>query len=566
MRIRDGILRRGLAPLVLLALLALVPAAAGAATIVINNVDGPGEGFNDPTPVAPVGGNPGTTLGQQRLNVFQYAANLWGAILPSAVTIQVNAAFNPLTCTSTSAVLGSAGPSFVFRDFAGAVFPGTWYHSALADKLAGLELGGIPDLNSQFNSNLNGSPGCLGGASWYYGYDFNEGSNVDLLPVVLHELGHGLGFSTLTNGATGQYFNSFPSTFDHFLTDLSTGLTWNAASQAQRAASAISVTGLGWSGWDGKAAAGAYLSKRARVLVNSPPGIAGNTFGNAALFGAPLTSPGVTADIVLVNDGVGTTSDGCEAIVNSVAGKIALIDRGTCAFVLKAANAQAAGAVGVIIANNVAGEFVPGGTDPSIVIPVIGVTQAFGNTLKAELLNGPVNATLGLHPTQLAGTDPTGRPLMYAPNPFQSGSSVSHWDVSMTPNTLMEPAINTDLTGVDITTGAFRDIGWLPTLASAPAPGGTGRVAFTGAPRPNPATSGTAIGFRLPGPEFVRLAVYDVRGARVATLENRMLPPGDHVARWDGRTAGGLEAAPGVYLVALTTSQGTLTQRVSVLR
>lgn len=57
------------------------------ATINIINNDGPNEGFNDPTPVLPEGGNPGTTLGQQRLNVFNYAAGIgghfWIALLPS---------------------------------------------------------------------------------------------------------------------------------------------------------------------------------------------------------------------------------------------------------------------------------------------------------------------------------------------------------------------------------------------------------------------------------------------------------------------------------------------------
>ena len=57
------------------------------------NIDGTNEGFNDPTPVAPVGGNSGTTRGQQRLNVFQHAAQIWGAILPSAVEIRVEAGY-----------------------------------------------------------------------------------------------------------------------------------------------------------------------------------------------------------------------------------------------------------------------------------------------------------------------------------------------------------------------------------------------------------------------------------------------------------------------------------------
>src|SRR5262249_38679140 len=58
---------------------------------------------------------------------------------------------------------------------------------------------------------------------------------------------------------------------------------------------------------------------------------------------------------------------------------------------------------------------------------------------------------------------------------FASGSSVSHWDVSLTPNALMEPAINNDLhDNPDLTPFHFRDIGWFPpatlSLAASPSP------------------------------------------------------------------------------------------------
>src|SRR5436309_9290663 len=96
-------------------LLALAPATPtyAAATITIVNKNAPGVGFNDPTPVAPVDGNPGTTLGQQRLNVFQAAASVWGATLDSNVPIQIIATFEPLSCNATSATLGSAGTIFI---------------------------------------------------------------------------------------------------------------------------------------------------------------------------------------------------------------------------------------------------------------------------------------------------------------------------------------------------------------------------------------------------------------------------------------------------------------------
>src|SRR5512141_2878319 len=119
--------------LVLLLMIGLSSMQAFAkAKITIVNNNAPGVGFNDPTPVTPVGGNPGVTLGQQRLNAFQRAADIWGATLDSPSLIEINATFEPLTCTATGAVLGSAGPTYVFSDFPGAPVPATWYHSALA--------------------------------------------------------------------------------------------------------------------------------------------------------------------------------------------------------------------------------------------------------------------------------------------------------------------------------------------------------------------------------------------------------------------------------------------------
>src|SRR5438034_1130644 len=85
-----------------------------------NGAVGPGEGFNDPTPMAPEGGNPGTTLGALRLNVFNSAANVWGLYLDSHVPINVKAQFNPLSpCSTSGGVLGSAGATEIYRDFDG---------------------------------------------------------------------------------------------------------------------------------------------------------------------------------------------------------------------------------------------------------------------------------------------------------------------------------------------------------------------------------------------------------------------------------------------------------------
>ena len=95
-----------------------------------------------------------------------------------------------------------------------------------------------------------------------------------------------------------------------------------------------------------------------------------------------------TAALVLIQDSGGmSVTDGCEAAVNNIAGKIVLVDRGTCSFETKVSKAQASGAVGVLIANNQNGGFTPGVDNniPDPTIPSQGITKADGATLKAAL-------------------------------------------------------------------------------------------------------------------------------------------------------------------------------------
>jgi hypothetical protein len=105
------------------------------------------------------------------------------------------------------------------------------------------------------------------------------------------------------------------------------------------------------------------------------------TFAAAgAQFGAALTTTGVTGALALVNDGAAPTTDACTSLpAVSMSGKIALIDRGTCDFVTKVKNAQTAGAIAAIIANN-AGDsiFTMGGTSRTISIPSVMVGQTDG--------------------------------------------------------------------------------------------------------------------------------------------------------------------------------------------
>ncbi len=473
----------------------LAQVAFAAATITIVNADGPGEGFNDPTPVAPVGGNPGTTLGQQRLNAFLHVANLWGAQLDSAVEIQVEANFDPLPCDAISAVLGRAGPFNAWSFNAGSgIALNTWYHAALANKIAGVDIDtavyGVnePEIVAQFNSNLGGA-GCLPGSGWYYGIDGNHGAQTDLVSVLLHEFGHGLGFSTLTSSATGVQFPAStpaqqrPSRYDGFLYDNQQARQWNAMTAAQRALSSITPRKVVWTGANVTAGVPSTLSLGYSELAVSGPQaatIAGAYDIGAADFGAAIVAPGVTGQIMPVVDQAAGTGFACTPLSTlnrlAVRGNIALVDRGACGFDIKAKNVQDAGAIGVLVVDNTAGGPPPGlgianpAIAAAVTIPAARITLADGARIKTALLTrsrttSGVIGRLGVNSTRYAGADGMGRVMMFTPNPRQAGSTISHWDTSARRNLLMEPNISADLTQSlnppqDLTVPMMKDIGW----------------------------------------------------------------------------------------------------------
>ncbi len=441
----------------------------GAATITIVNIDGANEGFNDNTPVAPLPSNPGTTLGQQRLIAFQAAADQWGALLVSDVEIRVRAAFNPLTCSGTSAVLGSAGATTVHQDFTNAPLPGTLYAAALANALSGIDLNGAnEEINTQFNSSIDNGTCLTGTAGWYYSTDASDATpanRIPLLPVVFHELAHGLGFQTFTSNSTGAFFSGTPDIWTNFLFDLEAGLSWrNMPNNAARQASAINDPDLVWTGPNVTAEQSIFLGNPPALIINLPVVIEGLYSAQAAAFGPPVPAGGLPGNIVEALDGGGvSTLDGCEAITNAaaVSGNIALVDRGNCNFTVKVINAQNAGAIGVLIANNAAGLPPMGGSDAAVSIPSIGIEQTIGNEIRAQLAQPTtVSGELGFDMSTLAGSN-GGFVRMHAPNPVVPGSSVSHWTVDAFPNLLMEPSLNTSIfDDVDLTVALFRDIGW----------------------------------------------------------------------------------------------------------
>lgn len=123
------------------------------------------------------------------------------------------------------------------------------------------------------------------------------------------------------------------------------------------------------------------------LVINSPADIAG-TYGNTATVEWAPIGTGFTGDVAFAGLA-------CAALpAASLTGKVALIDRGTCSVSLKTDAAAKAGAIGVLIANNAAGDAPSfsfgGGTS---MVPTLVITQSYGTLIKAHIA-APVNVTV----------------------------------------------------------------------------------------------------------------------------------------------------------------------------
>lgn len=422
-----------------------------------------------------MGGNAGTTLGEQRLIAYRKALELWGKTLASNVTVVVRGSFRRLDCTATGAVLAQAGALTIFSDFPGAPLAGHWFGAALANSIAGEDLAPGPldppdatepadDIQAFFNSAI-GAADCLAGAAWYYGLDNNAPTGqIDFLDTFMHEVSHGLGFQNFANEATGSTPLGLPDVYMANTLDLTNGRLWNTFSASEIVASAINNGKVVWAGSNVTANAPKVLGPlevlRVTGAVNAEYDI------GTATFGPPATADNFAGTVVVATDGVaapngGTVTDGCEPITSDVSGKVALVDRGLCAFAVKAKNAQLAGATAVIIANT-QGRSAAGmtGTDATITIPSLMIGNVEADAVRAALPD--VTAAFLRDATRNAGTT-EGKVRMYAPTVVALGSSISHFDIVAVPNLLMEPSINADLRSarnLDLTPSLMQDVGW----------------------------------------------------------------------------------------------------------
>ena len=409
--------------------------------------------------------------------LYNAAAAFWGNLIESDIAINIEGQVNPLTCTTGGAVLASAGALTVLRDFPNEDFAASWYAMALANKLTGADNDAGNDLAFRANTSVINGPTAGCPFKFYLGLDgLTPPTEIDLFTTMLHEIGHGLGFANFVNEASGANLASFTDVYSQYTRDNTLGQTWaqinpTTGNNAAIVASALRCNQISWSG----ANVTAEVPNRLQlglptVTVASGPAAGAYPVGTAGAIGSPLANPGVTGIVVQAIDidtdggGADTTLDGCSPFTNaaSILGNIAIMDRGFCGFAVKYLNAITAGATAVIIADNAAGCPPAGlGGAQAGAAPIVRVTLPDGALIKANL---PLTATVGLNPAVRAGSDPANRALLAALDPVATGSSISHFDASHLPNSLMEPAINADLApevnDVDLTFELFQDIGW----------------------------------------------------------------------------------------------------------
>jgi hypothetical protein len=147
----------------------------------------------------------------------------------------------------------------------------------------------------------------------------------------------------------------------------------------------------------------------------------------------------ITGFTAVYRDGTAGDSLACEAAVNAaeLAGKIAVLYRGTCEFGLKALNAEQAGAIGVVIVNN-AGAPVPMGagvSGPEVTIPVVMISTDAGVLLRPEIDAGNVElligSVFGLFPYNLAINKDLALVPQFSALPKQLASTDTEFSITM---------------------------------------------------------------------------------------------------------------------------------------
>lgn len=249
------------------------------------------------------------------------------------------------------------------------------YEDTAAQNLPGLSPDGGNSRNFNFQFNINGTPA------------FNQNAaitNLFYMNNMVHDIFYKFGFTESARNFQSNNFGNSGVNDDEVMAEAQDGGgTNNANFSSPRDGYNPTMQMYLWS------------TKNRTFFYNAPSeAITRQPSSATASFGTALTATGVTGNIQL-----SSVLDGCTALpTGSLSGKIGLVERGTCSFIIKVKNAQNAGATAVVIYNNTAnGDTVNGmsGTDSTITIPSVLIGNTEGEFIKRQLAASTVvNVTL----------------------------------------------------------------------------------------------------------------------------------------------------------------------------
>ena len=440
-------------------------ATAASAWKVVYSERGTTTGFYDATPTTAVGGNTGKTLGEQRRIAFEKAVSIWADVVSSSVPLSIEATMTALSCDTNAAILGQASAASAVALAATNGARELAYPIALANALDGSDMEPESTSNpsgaeifAEFNSNL-GKAGCLEGTNFYLGLDGNAGVDSDFLGVVLHELGHGFGFSSFLDFATAEpLLAKIPDAYSTHILDLDRGAAWDTLSQPQLLASFKNARRVVWNGSHVTQAIPRYLVRGTPRITVSPAlsGLSGMLSEHDD--GPKLADKPVTGPLAVPNP-----ATGCGRPSNAAAlvGAIALVDPGTTCHPLEAVAYMQDARVAAVIAVDSTAVRPPAminGILEGQTIAVVTIHPNDARLLSTEAVGRTV--TLDGDATTYIGADAGGRLYLNMTDPVVEGTSISHWDALARNQLLMEPERSAGHIDVDLTREFMWDLGW----------------------------------------------------------------------------------------------------------
>jgi hypothetical protein len=518
----------------------------------------------------------------------------------------------------------------VHRNFTNAPVANTWYCQALANSLAGSDLSAAqPDISAQFNSNLNGSAGCLGGTGWYYGYDQNEGANIDFVSVVVHEIGHGLGFQTFVDLATGAKFGT-PAANDTYMLNLYRNAAappdYPSMSNAQRVSASTADPNLRWIGPDVTAfhptipLSGGLSGGFVRVHAPNPavPGSSVSHF-SSAVSPNQIMEPAYTGANHNIDLTLQLMSDVGWGLISKCDPEITTTNDTDTLTVVQTATTWdlkvEVSNTGAFTAHNVSASMLGGPgwlsiTDPTGLYPdLAGGASSFNtDTYTLDITNWPGGSfQLNL---QIFWYDNCGTPYnivvpVHLLPATQVSVAITSFKAAPRAGAVALSATfssNLDVEKVNVYRGSGTGPLLLRTQVEAVeqerfefvdqevTPGATYRyqlgivdpdgefvspVETVLVPRltaaleqnhPNPFNPSTTIHFTLASRERAVVTIYNGEGRRVRSLLDEIRGAGDHAVQWDGRDDTGAAVTSGVYFYRLTAGKFSASRKMLLLK